>query len=550
MARLAALTLALLLAAALAAPAGAATVSRQRAAVIAERAAGTRALASVVIQGPAKPLRRRGWVSDAGPGKGQQRTARAVPGAEATTILSRWKAPRLRRAAWLIWIDRAPYARYEHPSTALLVDVRSGRVVRRLDLAWWPLVNGRTPAFVQPAGYARAPYLIAARGLPTAARRQVTVTPKPVALAPGLDLSRECFVAIGDRTDPGFAPDFTAIHALGAQLGVRHVDAYGADSLRQQLEQLTNPLQATPCDDVVLFLNGHGMPPFGEAPPPGFRANFQWGEPAITLHGEGALKLIPGSRSVEVIDRQPVFDLQQLEGVLQDFPRTGFKVLIDACYSGQWQAPLQAEPNVRVVAVAASSTEPAKNWRYPASYPQPGAFTYGGTKGILTWATSPDAVRQTGPDLGKGIVFAYSGTDVDVLEGVTHPPPLFDGTDRPIYGQLPQQPAPSSSQTVSGQVLKRGHVHVTMYADIVDRQWGSGTVDIEPGTVHCGVGYTSVENCYGEAPFGQTITMTAKPGPKTTFGRWVGKPCEGQGATCSFTADGDYDVELHFTYTG
>src|SRR2546429_7882869 len=50
---------------------------------------------------------------------------------------------------WLFWEDRAYQALFEHPSRLLLVDSRGGRVIRRRDEHFFPLINGVRPAFLR-----------------------------------------------------------------------------------------------------------------------------------------------------------------------------------------------------------------------------------------------------------------------------------------------------------------------------------------------------------------------------------------------------------------
>src|SRR5215208_4647350 len=47
---------------------------------------------------------------------------------------------RIGRRAWLFWEDLAYGAKFAHPSRLVLVDARSGKVIRNRKLRWWPLI--------------------------------------------------------------------------------------------------------------------------------------------------------------------------------------------------------------------------------------------------------------------------------------------------------------------------------------------------------------------------------------------------------------------------
>jgi hypothetical protein len=49
---------------------------------------------------------------------------------------------------------------FEHPSILLLIDDTTGRVVRREDESFFPLVNGAPPSFLAPASYSSTRYRV------------------------------------------------------------------------------------------------------------------------------------------------------------------------------------------------------------------------------------------------------------------------------------------------------------------------------------------------------------------------------------------------------
>ena len=52
---------------------------------------------------------------------------------------------------WFFWIDRAPYARYAHPTQFVLIDAADG-TFEVYDEAWWPVLNGQS-LWIEPTEY-------------------------------------------------------------------------------------------------------------------------------------------------------------------------------------------------------------------------------------------------------------------------------------------------------------------------------------------------------------------------------------------------------------
>ena len=156
--------------------------------------------------------------------------------------------PRIGKRAWLYWQDLAPHAGFEHDSVMLIIDARTGRVLRRKKLRYYPIVNGKRPAYLRsPRAYAKSKFRVFEKltpGVPIALRdpaslqplsspgalSQVNAEPRRLAADPPLELSphipdeafdHDCVLLVGDVLDPAFMGDFEAIKAFFEQLGVR-----------------------------------------------------------------------------------------------------------------------------------------------------------------------------------------------------------------------------------------------------------------------------------------------------------------------------------------
>ncbi len=546
------------------ATAAAAAVSRARAGEIALRAAGAEHLRPVLVLGPTTPLGAGSWVADAGPDAADQSSARVSGDASNIVVEATKRVPRLTARAWLMWVDEYPNAYFEHTSVAVLVDARTGRVVERRTLAWWPLVDGSTPAFARPPGYGLPQYRVLEKGASAGIRADGSFASAPpsigdsafgpaAALAPGVNLSHDCFVTIGDRVDPQFEPDFEYIHALGEQLGVTTRDAVDETTLKATLQSLTSPARgSTACNDVALFMNAHGLD-VGKLRSGASFSGYHWGSPAITLNGPELVETSVTSRSVQVSVRLPLFDSVQLTRVLRAFPSVKFKVLIDACYSGTWYGPLKKIPNVVMIATAANSHEPSYGGGVTRSgLVLPGAFTYGGGRTLLYWARSPRKVASAGRTLAQGLRYAYQPVhNPDAISHRTHPPIPF----LRISGGEPGPPPPTAPHVL--HVYLQGLDMKTTDENGFQRDLGTGNggvVVTKPDGSTDTVGCTTEPACNGAGLYilrgGSKVALHAIALADSTFQGWevkgTSKGCSGSSPTCTLTLSSDTTVTAVF----
>ena len=192
-------------------------VSRKRATSVALDALRPQAQrgGQVVVYGLRSRLGKRATVIEAA-GKG--RTANLKP----------------RRRVWLFWEELDFGAFFEHPSRLLLVDNRTARVLVNRRLSWYPVVDGRIPPFLKPAGYYGSRYVVwgragpRRRAAPASAPPAWTATAPPLATAaqatalpPGA-FANDCVLMIGNHgPDPRFKNSFTALGTTARRVGLR-----------------------------------------------------------------------------------------------------------------------------------------------------------------------------------------------------------------------------------------------------------------------------------------------------------------------------------------
>jgi hypothetical protein len=448
----------------------------------------------------------------------------------------------LSSPAWLYWLDRGPHADYPHPSVLLLVDAKSGKVVRKEPEAWWPTVNGKpTPFVATAAGYNSDKYRVYSTAGPTGHKSARPTTSgstdttaltdapaEPVASAP--DLSHDCVVAMvnQDPKDPaaqGFKGDLQAIRSITGALGLPLKVAEETQGLD---EALTDFESATPrCTDAVIWLVGHGSPAKDYGPGngrPSSQPEVNIGPMTYKYHppagrpGEpegGEMRWTGGAVTGEAI-----------RTVMKKHSAMTFKLIVDSCYSGRW-TQLQDVSNLRVIITSSRDDQVswgyAPNGTYPKVRQQNGQITQpGGTvdvkvknpdkagaltnaivDGLAGWATSDQQQQQTGGDLAKGIALAQKGSgneDVAQIVGVTDSQ-IADFTNSRPHGQNPPKllgfntlPADSSvipafavAGPTSGDVLVGGEntnkvLAVNGNTGQLDSAVGSsGTLPLPPG---------------------------------------------------------------------
>ena len=272
-----------------------------------------------------------------------------------TNALKPASSKRLGRAAWLYWADLAPYALFSHPSELLVIDDKTGRVLQRKRLQWWPLINGAKPRFLRSVGNYNSPKFrafekatfptpkinlknilkrsLASRSRPTAGAGAEARAPLGAPLPPltADTFKYDCVLLIGDLTEPLTARDFPAIKKFGEPIGLRSFYANrtglapsatrpsrsdepdgSSEGLKEDMEHL---VQQEGCRDVLIFLSGHGQP--------AARSD----NASVTLRGPGRTVQAPALREL-----------------VAAFPNVTFKFKVNACYSGRFAEELKTGP--------------------------------------------------------------------------------------------------------------------------------------------------------------------------------------------------------------
>jgi hypothetical protein len=322
-----------------------------------------------------------------------------------------------RGAAWLFWEDLMPGALYEHPSIALLVDDRTGRVVLKRPLGYYPLVDRKPPAFLvsDAAYYAPAYHVYSNVEAPEPARWQPRPVRAPAAVPPD-SFPGDCIllVVMTPRKDWEASNAQAALDAwlrLGNSLGIptylpqpngqpKQFAAGEAKppSFEDQVSALdltenVGTLSALGCRDIMIYIFGHGAAPPGWKPPPNQQVNasVQPGGPAaITL---GVLNPKTEAGEPPSVPKKKKITPDDLVEMVEEVSGSTFKFVLESCHSERFKAALADEPNVLVTAFSSASNEVTFGYKIGGAVPQPAVpnpglpqFSHGMTQGMLTAA--------------------------------------------------------------------------------------------------------------------------------------------------------------------
>ena len=395
----------------------------------------------VIVFGLPKPLPKGSAVSEAGSGPSRRgKTTVAADGIGSIVTFTETQK-RLPAGTWLFWMDLAPYAHFEHPSVMVLIG-SNGKVVRKQTLAWWPLVNGKAPAFFTPPGYASTRYRVFSHGVTATRARRTALGLAATSAMTASKFPNDCIILASDEVDPNFAGDRKAIAATATALGIPLERATSGTDLEAKVAKLSSASPA--CTDVIIYLDAHGYP----APGSNFAHPSGTGNIPESAHAQVALQHVefhvgPGPFVTTTV-KSNTLDATDVRKVMAAHMNLTFKLVVDACFSGRW-SELSDQSNLRVILAASRNDQMsfgyiANNANYAMQSQtnavitnvagstanvtvtntyQAGGFTNAVTSGLATWLAMPGS-----DDLAQGLVTAFNGSstiDASQIVGITVP---------------------------------------------------------------------------------------------------------------------------------
>ena len=308
-------------------------------------------------------------------GPSNQAEARIVKNKAGLSTVRKMRPVILKSDSWVVWMDLAPGAYFEHPSVLLAVDARTGRIASRLDFWWGPEINLRPATFTRmlyaPPEEAAAP-TTASIGPETPTK---TYLSRPVrwfadAASPfssmrlfqsqtdtdtnPLPFAKECIVVLRNPEEKLFVATDKLIEDFADKWLIPKKDAKNAAELQRAVGELTG--KDPRCEDVTIWITAHG-----------YRAPASPEELATekAVRNSGAKAPTSEHPAVELF-QEVVFTADDLRFVFSRFPLQKFKLIVESCYAGRWveyfsgksaTGKLKKPPNLRTIATSSSVSE-------------------------------------------------------------------------------------------------------------------------------------------------------------------------------------------------
>jgi hypothetical protein len=317
---------------------------------------------SVVVFGLTKPVPARTFVYEARPKK--------IIGTKApnnTPVGARTGAP-----AWVFWEDLSYGAMFAHPSVMLLVDDRTGRIVKRQSM-FYELMIGRerAPWLRTQAAYEQNTYVV----YPSVPRRSAPVRAVAAAYPLGgkppprpQTLARECLVTIGEPEEWG--KSLKAMENFGKNVGLRMPAKRPEDfaELRSAVEALIEK----GCGDVLVYVVGHGIIPRGRDFPKGEKRVLFNGKTDADIQpatgekaGPAAVKIRASAKLTDIATENPKYADESgyitpdnlITLAKENRLTADFKFKIDTCFAGRFERVFDEADNVRVLELSSRFNE-------------------------------------------------------------------------------------------------------------------------------------------------------------------------------------------------
>jgi hypothetical protein len=468
----------------------------------------------VVVFGMRHPV--SGYVADAGPDSRQP--IRYVRGSHGTQSVISATGTRLKRRVWLFWEDLVPYTEFAHPSILLLIDARTGRVQRRQQYEWWPVVNGSKPPFLQGDGYNNPRYRLFSNATPPRPARDLTAHTAQAQPS----LPNDCLVQEFDGTDSSFVADAAQWARFASDSGF--VPPYKTHTLAG----MENALAAAAnkgCTDALIYLGGHGFAAtganldFGDGP----LAESQFGQLVTSWKVVESQPLLVGSVPLPLpqIATRILTDTVSAASLADSLTRVNkkleksgkhidYKLIIQSCFAGRFLQYERLDKLTKFIGGAAGATQGASgNLNYDKNgwyfCPDPSYYS----KKLI------DRLRTTPPGkLPDRLIQAATGLPAGPLG---EQPVFWDGTN--VVGE-------GGPPTVGHPCPGQGGIDLTLRGEFFGSHWAAGEVRATSNNGSApqlgSVGYDSLSvSHFGPWQCGTTTTLTATPARGSHFDRWA-----------------------------
>jgi hypothetical protein len=339
----------------------------------------------------------------------------------------------LRRRAWLFWEDLDPFSKFAHPSVLLLLNAKTGHLIKKKRMHFFPYVNKRKLVFLRSANaYSNPNYRVFPRRLAASAATHAASSaeeaPAPLgypSITPRTQaLKYDCLITVGDFADPIIAGDRTAMGKFAKAVGLKHypVEHGSAENLDTTVDNAVDKN----CRDVFIEVSGHGNPPRAQDFAPGLPKqwwSYGFSEAVNAQNPGGPAAVNVGHHEVintvddEVTNKSDYITPADLIKLAKKYDARGvdFKIKIDACFADRFAPVFHETDNVRVLETSSEFDEtsmggsPIKLVNHPAdpvthkydldvpdipddtdNVDYAGSFTNRDVHGLFEWARTAD----------------------------------------------------------------------------------------------------------------------------------------------------------------
>lgn len=247
---------------------------------------------------------------------------------ESDTLVTPLGHQPIGRPVWLFWEDLLPVAMWPHPSVLLLLDARTGQLVRKVGLAWWPLIDGQSPFVRAVSASLRAAQFGAAR------------RSRLVAEGTG-EASQSRVIEVGDFSTTDTAPNFAAWDKFAqSSTGAPAIPVDGSKGLTAAVRSA----YANGARDILLYINGHQFSTQNPGQWDGLGAAFDWANHVWSGSQPGPYVSLTSAPGLFHTWKQGILTAAKVRAELlsarQQLPGLSISVLVEACGSGNWASEL------------------------------------------------------------------------------------------------------------------------------------------------------------------------------------------------------------------
>lgn len=241
-------------------------------------------------------------------------------GTRVTPYRKRGTSTKLRSKSWFFWIDDDPRAQFEHSTRYVFINARTGKI-KVLKVKWWPLIDGKAPWFTPSAYWKKSNWAYSNVTPPAGFARVRASAPSPTVRQAAS--TAECAVLIAGSNDAkaGFLDDVDGMERAIKGFGYTTTKIKPPDKNgKAEFEAAVDAAVKDGCKNALLYIASHG--------------------------GKESMDMGKGS-----------YTAANLKALIEKYPTTTFKVVLQGCKTGSWIDPLAGK--TEIIITSTDATKPS-----------------------------------------------------------------------------------------------------------------------------------------------------------------------------------------------